>query len=84
MADATALFDWLRLKGIDGAKVIVFGESLGTGIAVQVAANRSVGALVLDSPYSSIEDVAADKFPWLPIRGMVWDRERSPWRISQM
>jgi pimeloyl-ACP methyl ester carboxylesterase len=47
------------------------GRSLGTGVAVQVAAKRLVKAMVLVSPYDSIAEVAAATYPWLPVRWLV-------------
>lgn len=75
--DAVALYDRLRQDGVPTERIIVFGESLGSGVAVQLAARRQVAALLLDSPFSSIEDVAAARFWWLPVRGMVWETYNS-------
>ncbi len=84
MAEAVMLYDWLRQRGVPPIKILLFGESLGSGIAVQLAATRSVGAILLDSPYSSIEDVAAARFWWLPVRGLVWDRYDSMAHIAKL
>ena len=64
--DAETADNWLREHHSD-APVILFGESLGTGVAVQLAATREFAALVLDSPYTSIADVGAGRYPWLPV-----------------
>ena len=50
---------WLRNRGLAADDIVVAGASLGTGVAVQLAAREPVGALVLGAPYSAIEDVAA-------------------------
>lgn len=65
--DAETAVDWLHQHSPD-AGIILFGESLGTGIAVQLAAQQGIAALVLDSPYTSIVDVGASRYPWLPVR----------------
>ncbi len=65
--DAETAADWLHAQHPDSG-VIVFGESLGSGIAVQLAAKQVIAALVLDSPYTSIDDVGAGRYPWLPVR----------------
>ncbi len=65
--DAETAAKWLREQQPD-SKVIVFGESLGSGVAVQLAATQEFAALVLDSPYTSIDDVGAGRYPWLPVR----------------
>jgi len=65
--DAESALNWLQQKQSNAA-VIVFGESLGTGIAVQLAAAHDFAAVVLDSPYTAIADVGAERYPWLPVR----------------
>jgi uncharacterized protein len=74
VADAKLAFDWLVSHGVAADQIIVFGESLGTGLAVQVAAERPARALILDSPYTSLVDVAAGKFPWIPVRWLMTDQ----------
>jgi uncharacterized protein len=61
-------YDALRAKGIAASDIILYGESLGTGVAIQVAAQRTSAAIILEAPYSSIADVAADRFWYLPVR----------------
>jgi fermentation-respiration switch protein FrsA (DUF1100 family) len=72
--DGRAVLDWLDRRGIPAERVIVYGESLGTGIAVQMAVERPVRAVVLEAPYTSIPDVAAYHYPWTPTRLFVLDR----------
>ncbi len=74
VADAKLAYDTLRKAGVAPEDIIVYGESLGSGIAVQVAAEKDVGGLVLDAPYTSIVDVAAVSYPYLPVRPFVLDR----------
>jgi uncharacterized protein len=74
VADAKLAYDTLRKAGVAPDDIIVYGESLGSGIAVQVAAEKDVGGLVLDAPYTSIVDVAAVSYPYLPVRPFVLDR----------
>ena len=57
VADALAIYDYLRGQGRDAAQVIAYGESIGTGIAVQLAAMRKVRAVVLEAPLTSTVDV---------------------------
>jgi hypothetical protein len=52
---------------------VLFGESLGTGVAVQVAAEQEIGGLILDAPYTSIADIAAAAYPFLPVRLLLSD-----------
>jgi len=68
MIDAQTAYDWLRAKGIAPSNIAVIGESIGTGIAVKLAAKNQTAALALEAPYSSAADVAANQYWWLPVR----------------
>ena len=74
VADAILVYDTLIGWGIEPEDLIVYGESIGSGIAVQVAAARPVGGVILDAPYTSIVDVAELHYPYLPGRLMMRDR----------
>ena len=73
MTDAASAYDWLAQQ-VDPATIALVGESLGTGPAVQLAAKREVGALLLGAPYTATVDVAAETYPWLPVRVLMKDR----------
>lgn len=64
--DAQAAFDVLVARR--DAPVVVFGESLGVGVAVELARRRPVAALVLEAGFTSIPDMGAAAYPWLPAR----------------
>src|ERR1017187_2091046 len=66
--DAQAAYQWLRQKGFARTNIIAFGESLGGGVAAELAVRETVGGLVLQSTFTSITDIGADLFPWLPVR----------------
>ena len=68
VADAAALYDWLASHaGIDRARIAVHGRSLGSGVAVQLAAARAVRGVVLTTPFDSAREVAREAYPWLPV-----------------
>ncbi len=60
--------EWLQQKGFAGTNIIAFGESLGGGVAAELAVREPVGGLVLESTFTSIPDIGAELFPWLPVR----------------
>jgi uncharacterized protein len=75
VADGILVRDWLeREKGIAPAQIVVTGESLGTGVAVQVAAARRSGGVLLESPYTSLTEVAAGRYWWVPVHTLMSDR----------
>lgn len=61
-------------KRPDVDRIVVFGESLGAAVAVQLAADVPVGALVLRSPFTSLVDVGRVHYPWLPVGLLLRDR----------
>ncbi len=66
--DAATAYQWLRARGFAPENILVWGESLGGGIASQLAATQTVGGLVLQSSFTSIPDIGAEVFPWLPVK----------------
>lgn len=66
-ADGDAAVDFLtKQKGIRPEQLVLYGHSLGTSIVADVASRRSVGAVVLESGFSSASSVADSALPWLP------------------
>ena len=74
VADARLAYGALVLEGVAANSIIVYGESLGTGIATRIAIERPVAGLILEAPYTSIVDVAAQAYPFLPVRWLLVDR----------
>jgi fermentation-respiration switch protein FrsA (DUF1100 family) len=66
--DAQAAHQWLRQKGFAATHIVALGESLGGGVASELALREILGGLILQSTYTSIPDVGAELFPWLPVR----------------
>ncbi len=66
--DAEAAYQWLRQKGFAGTNIVAFGESLGGGVVAELALRETVGGLVLESTFTSVPDIGAELFPWLPVR----------------
>jgi uncharacterized protein len=73
-ADAIALFDKVYAEY---PNVVVVGRSLGSGVAAYLASQRSVARLVLVTPYSSIQELAAQHFPYFPVRWLLADKFES-------
>lgn len=78
IAASFALFDAVHAKH---PKIVVIGRSLGTGVAVQVAASRPVVRLVLVTPFDSLVDVAAAHYPIMPVRWLLLDKYDS-WKYA--
>ncbi len=66
--DAEATLDHLAARGFGPERTAVFGESMGGAVAVELACRRPVGALVVEDTFTSLADVGASVYPWLPVR----------------
>lgn len=73
-ADGRAALAFLRRRGVEPSAVVIVGNSIGSGVAVQMAREHPVGALVLVSPFASLSQVVAEQFPWLPTALLLRDR----------
>ena len=75
--DARAAMRWLQDNAqVQARDIIIYGESIGTGVAVQMALEHSdAKALILEAPLTSVPNVAADKMVWAkPLKGLIFDR----------
>ena len=86
-ADARTALVHLDDAGIPRERVVLYGESLGTGVAVYAARHaaetgRPVGAVILEAPFSSIAEVAGNHYPLVPARLLTRDRYDSESRIA--
>lgn len=84
VADARLAYDTLVASGVQPARIVLYGESLGSGVAVQLAAERFVGAVVLDAPYTSVVEMALLAYPYLPVRPLLIDRYESDRHIKRV
>jgi len=64
--------------------IVVWGFSLGTGVAVALAAEQRIGRLILEAPYTSITDVAASAYWFAPVRLLMQDQFRSDAQIARV
>ena len=65
-------------------RIVVFGESLGSGVAVALAATQRIGGLVLEAPFASAVDIGAAAYWYLPVRLLMKDPFRSDARIGKV
>ena len=73
IGDARLAYDHLIGLGLRAERIVAYGESLGTGVAVQLAASRRTAGVVLDAPYSSLLDVAQRHYRYIPVKLFLLD-----------
>ncbi len=84
VSDALLAYDYLAKSKPSQSEIVIYGESLGTGVAVQVAAMRQPAGMILESPFSSAADVGAHLYPFLPVHLLLKDRFESVRYISKV
>ncbi|MCY4406241.1 MAG: alpha/beta hydrolase [Rhodospirillaceae bacterium] len=83
-ADGRAARAFLRARGCSDDHQVLYGESLGTGVAVHLAREATPAALVLEAPFSSVVDIASGRFPLLPVGPLIVDRFDSAAKIGKV
>jgi fermentation-respiration switch protein FrsA (DUF1100 family) len=82
VADARLAYDHLRGLGVAERAIVLYGESLGSGVAVRLGSERAVGAVILDAPYTSLPDVGSMLYPFMPVQTLMLDRFESKTHIK--
>jgi fermentation-respiration switch protein FrsA (DUF1100 family) len=83
-ADAEAAFDFLAHAGLTPNRLVLYGKSLGSGVAVALATQRDIAGLILEAPFTSVADVAQFHYSFAPAAMLVRDRFDSLSRIDQV
>jgi uncharacterized protein len=83
IADSQAAYD-NAVSRYGPSRLVLWGESLGTGVAVALAAERPVGGVILEAPFTSAADVGQSAYPFVPVRLLMHDQFRSSERIGRV
>lgn len=83
-ADGRAALGFLASKGIAPTDIVIIGNSIGTGTAVQMTSEQSFRALILISPYASFSQLIGEKFPWLPTSLLLKDHYESVEKLPKI
>ena len=83
--DGRAYIDWLlKAQKIDVGNIILYGESIGSGVAVQMAMEYKIKGLVLEVPFSSLVDIAGRQYPFIPVKYLLRDRYMNIEKIEKI
>ena len=83
-SDAKKAVKWLNENGVNNENIVLYGESLGTGVAVELAQNKKFNSIILESPFTSIANAAKIYYPYLPIELLIKDRYDSINKIKNI
>ena len=82
--DGKSAIDWLKKKGLVEKDIILYGESLGTGIATQIAQNKKFAGLILETPFTSMVDAAKNVYPYIPVSLLLKDKYENDKKIKNI
>ena len=82
--DAEAAIKWLNEQKIENEQIILYGESLGSGVAVEIAKKNDFNGIILESPFSSKENSAKIYYPYLPVKLLLKDKYDSISKIKMI
>ena len=72
--DGKSAIDWVIEKGVDEKNIILYGESLGTGVATHLAQNKNYAGIILETPFTSMIDAAKTFYPYIPVNLLLKDK----------
>ena len=72
--DGKSAIDWLIKKGADEKNLILYGESLGTGVAIHLAQYNNYAGVILETPFTSMIDTAKKFYPYIPVSLLLKDK----------
>ena len=82
--DARSAVKWLIKQGVFEENIIIYGESLGTGVTTEIAQNKNFAGIILESPFTSMVAAGKSKYPIFPIRLLLKDRYESDKKIKNI
>ena len=82
--DAKSAVSWLKSIGIKEEKIILYGESLGAAVAIEIAQNKKFAGIVLESPFTSMVEIGKKYYPIFPVSFLLKDRYESINKIKKI
>ena len=82
--DGSSAVKWLKDLGLVENDIILYGESLGTGVATQIAQNNNFAGLVLETPFTSMIDAAKHFYPYIPVGLLLRDKYENDKKIKKI
>ena len=72
--DGKSAINWLAKKGVDEKNLVIYGESLGTGVATHLSQNKNYAGIILETPFTSMIDAAKIFYPYIPVNLLLKDK----------
>ena len=82
--DGNSAINWLKNLGLSEEDIIIYGESLGTGVATEIAQNSNFAGLVLETPFTSMVEAAKNFYPYIPVGLLLKDKYKNKLKIKNI
>jgi len=82
--DGASAINWLKEKGLKEEDIIIYGESLGTGIATEITQNKNFAGLILETPFTSMIEAAKNFYPYIPVGLILKDKYENNKKIKNI
>lgn len=82
--DAQSAIKFLNENKVADLDIIIYGESIGSGVAIHAAQNKNVAGVIVEAPFTSVLEVAQNYYPYLPTSLMLMDRFESSKKIKNI
>ena len=82
--DGKSTIKFLKNLGVTEKDIIIYGESLGTGVATEIAQNRKFGGLILETPFTSMIEAAKNFYPYIPVGLLLKDKYKNDKKIKNI
>jgi hypothetical protein len=82
--DGGSTITWLKNLGLNEEDIILYGESLGTGIATHLAQKNNYAGLVLETPFTSMVEAAKNFYPYIPVGLLLRDKYKNDQKIKNI
>ena len=82
--DAKSAVNWLNLKGIAEKNIILYGESLGTSVAIEIGQHKNFAGIILEAPFTSMADTGKKHYPFFPVKLLLKDKYENENKIKNI
>jgi len=82
--DGESAIKWLVKKGVDEKNIVIYGESLGTGVATHLSQNKNFAGVILETPFTSMIDAAKKFYPYIPVGLLLKDKFENKNKIKNI
>ena len=82
--DGNSTIKWLKSLGLSEKNIIIYGESLGTGVATEIAQSNDYAGLILETPFTSMIEAAKNFYPYIPVSLLLKDKYENQKKIKNI